>query len=346
MGTGCPKVPGARSAYGYWGRNPYGRVQAEETPQRIRALLQDKLVTRGQRVYLYEPVLSGPACTCTKDTNTVSDRPCPECYGTGFLPGFTRFQHADVFFGASQFESATLTNVESVVEFKPNPLTLISGIASGTIETPLQSYANPNAEDWTTHVDSYVRSAGESVDVEFTLDGVTYTPLSDINGPNKPVGTGNLGFRVTLTRTSTGGRRGPYFQMVRARHVESQFVQRVGNPRNDVLPGEILILRPWVQEQAQSDTGRGILVEWLGDRSWTAPLDFFDTRPTPNEPPARIDDRAPGPHPFIEHIGTIKEGNRVVLSSFKYNEELGIFTHQAFDERRAQTEEFAYGAVF
>jgi len=345
MGTGCPKVTGARSAYGYWGRNPYARVQAEETPQRIRALLQDKLVTRGQRVYLYQPVLSGPACSCSKDTNSVSDRPCPECYGTGFLPGYTRFQHADVFFGASQFEAATLTNVVSIADFKPNPLALESGETSGTIVTPLSPYSNPNAEDWTVHLDAYVRQAGESVTVEFTTDGVNYFDTSGINGANKPVGSGNLGFRITLAGPGTG-RRGPYFLMVRARHVESQFVRRVGLPRTDVLPGEILILRPWVQEQAQSDTGRGVLVEWMGDRSWTSPLDFFDTRPVPNQPSARIDDREPGPHPFIEHVQAIKAGNRVVLTSLKYNEELGTFTHQAFDERRAQSEEFPYASVF
>lgn len=424
----CGKLPGANAAYGYWGRSPYKRVQQEESAERIRVLLQDKLVSRGVPVWLYLPVTSGVVCTCRKETNQANDRPCPECYGTGFVPGFLRFMHETVYFTASQIDSAgfavldqtitgptwtpttvvphpalaggtvvplgltagpwspsttlfspsvllpsglltapawtssaevmgtaavttsggALNNVMLDRKFKPNYLRLAEGALTGTLITGLIPYSNPNNEAWRYAVDSYVVEQGTSVTVEYSYDfGATFFPMVNIIEANPPVaGDGFLMFRVTLSRSSAT-QRSPAFSAVRARHVSSEFYRRaLLSWRPDLLPGQVLVLRPWVVEQARNLPGQGVVLDWLGDRSWTMPLDFYDTRIVRDTPAARIPDRAPGPHPFYEHATGIKTGDRVTLTTMKWNEELGLFTHQSFDERRIQEDEPPYADVF
>ena len=420
------KVIGSPKAVGYWGRSPWERIEQEQTAGKIKALLQDKLIARGQAVFLYLPVTSGIPCTCDKNTNQVNDRPCPECYGTGFVPGYLRFLHETVFFTASQIDasdflvlpqalttpaytastqifgptlslplgaqqltapaytatttvptpsgnifgslvvpglsglstvgtpsattsSAALNNVELDRDFKPNYLRLVSTALTGFLQTSAIPYFNPNGDPWTFSVDSYLRADNQSVVVEYSFDGAqTFFPIANITGANPPpAGNGTLVFRVTMTRASTSD-RSPAWSAVRTRHVNSANynARLLTDVRGDLGTGEILVLRPWIVEQAQSDTGRGMLVEWLTDRSWTMPLDFFDLTVTQDTPAARIPDRSPGPHPFYEYARGIKTGDRVALTSFKWNEELGTFTHQSFDERRVQDEEAPYADVF
>jgi hypothetical protein len=419
----CNKVPGSPKAVGYWGRSPYERIEQEQSPAKIRALLQDKLLARGQAVFLYQPVTSGIECSCRKDTNQANDRPCPECYGTGFVPGYLRFLHETLFFTATQVDSlvplnnvlgaslvgptgavlspgltggvvassglsaglvgptgsvlsATLTvpgalsalpwdpstlvpagaavttngaglnNLELERKFKPNYLRLVDTALTGTLTTAAIPYSNPNGDVWSFSTDTYTRGVGGSVTVEYSFDAGATFHLTG-SGVQPPAGDGFLIFRVTITRTSTD-QPSSFFSAVRARHVQSDRYRtaQLTALRGRLEPGQILVLRPWVVEQAQSDTGRGTLVEWLTDRSWTMPLDFFDTGIGIDTPQARIIDRAPGPHPFYEHATGIKTGDRVVLSSFKWNEEFGTFTHQSFDERRAQDNEPPYADIF
>jgi len=420
----CNKVPGAPKAVGYWGRSPYDRIEQEQSADKVKALLQDKLVARGQSVCLWLPVTSGIQCTCRKDTNKSNDRPCPECYGTGFVPGYTKFLHETLFFTASMIDQpsfvllpqqlsaavlsgtsvpaptistlngaqvtgpaalapttqvfsgsianqgsltapgigglsqvfaanlttsgAALNNVVLDRRYKPNYLSLVPGALTGFLQTAAIPYSNPNGDVWLAQAEQYPRGTS-TVTTEYSFDsGVTFYPLANITSINPPpAGDGTLIFRVTLTRASVDDST-PFWSAVRARHVNSQNynVPQLTALRGELTPGEILILRPWIVEQAQSDTGRGTLVEWMGDRSWTAPLDFFDTSITPDTVPARIPDRAPGPHPFYEYTRGIKAGDRVVLTAFKWNEEFGTFTQQSFDERRAQSNEPPYADIF
>lgn len=342
----CKKVPGSPGAVGYWGRSPWERIQAEQTPAKIRALLQDKLVARGQPVWLWLPVTSGTQCTCRKEANLANDRPCPECYGTGFVPGYTRFLHETLFYTASQGDSAaTLTDVELDTSFKPNYLRLVNGATTGTLVTDPLPYSNIPGDPWEARSEHYLRAAGNDVTVEYSINGgAAWLP---VDGMSPPASVGMMQFRVTLTRAAASD-RSPAWSAVRARHVRSQDynVPQLTNIRGNLETGQILFLRPWIVQQMMSDTGRGAYTEFMGDRSWTAPLDFFDTSITADTPAARIPDEEPGPHPFIEYTSGIKESERIVLTSFKWNEELGIFSHQSFDERRALRNESPYQLVF
>lgn len=337
------KLTGASGAVGYWGRSPHKRIESEQIPEKVRVLLQDKLIARGQRAFLWLPVAAGDpgvsACTCQKETNKANDRPCPECYGTGLLPGYRRFLHETVHFGASEVSTFTLATTQAVTRLKPHPIMLTTGATTGTITTPDKAYSNPNNDTWVVNMDSYNRESGNTVTAEFSTDsGGTFFDIADINGVEQPQGTGVIQFRITLTRAAAAD-RSPAFRIIRARHVnsaDSNAVQVLNKRPSDYAVGEILVLRPWIVEQAMLDAARGLQRDWLADKSWTAPLDFFDTSITTDTSAAVVRDTEPGPHPFIEHTAGLKSGSRVVWTSFKFNEEFGRLTHQSFDERLSQ----------
>jgi hypothetical protein len=344
------KFNGYNAAKGYWGRSPWERIECEQTAAKIRVLESDEVLARGVQVFLYLPVISTTPgaipCTCVKDGNSVADRPCESCYGTKFIPGYHRFQSETLFAASAQYASFTLTNVVLDTTKKPNRLALIPSAVTGTIITPDQPYTNPAGLDWETRVNEYVRDPGNTVLTEFSTNaGGTYTNITAINGVNKPTGTGNIRFRVTLTRAAITD-KSPVFEIVRIRRVLAENVNpQILTARPDFKPGRILILRTWVQERASSDVGRGLNVDWVSDGSWTLPLDFFDITLTHDTPPCKIDDLDPGTHPFMQHDYGIRSGERLVMTQFNYNEALGLFTRQAFQERRAQANE-SYGLVF
>lgn len=334
-----------------WNPSVWKRIECEQTPAKIGAWLREKLVARGLPVYLYQPVTADTpgviACTCVKDGNSVADRPCRQCYGTKLVPGYEKFLHVTLWAASADAGSYTLTNTTLDTSKKPHRLVLTAVATTGTIVTPDQPYTNPSQLDWETHVDSYVRETGNTVTVEFSTDlGTTWNLLNTINGLNKPINTGVIRFRVTLTRTATTD-RSPAFEILRMRRVLAENVNKAILCTNDNFDyGHILILRTWMQERSQRDVGRGVTNELPGDRCWTTPLDFFDTSLTHDTPPCRVDDRGTGPHPFYEHSFGIRIGERIVLTNSNFNETLNRFTWQDFNARRSQDDEHPYSEVF
>lgn len=338
-------------ATGYWSGSPWKRVEYDQTAAKIRVWQQDQIRTRGMPVYLYMPVTTNTpgvtVCTCVKEGNSVADRPCHSCYGTGLVPGYTLFMHQTIWASSAYAGSYTLASTALDTTKKPHRIVLTGVSLSGTIITTDSAYTNPDSLDWETNVDAYVRDAGNTVTTEFSTNaGATWTNIASINGPNKPIGTGNIRFRITLARTTTT-QKSPAFEALRIRRVLAENANRcILDSHGRYAAGQILILRTWMQERAQRmDGGRGVVNELLADRSWTNPLDFFDTTLTPDTPAARIDDRDAGPHPFYEHAFGIREGERLVMTQFSWSEQLGCFTHQAFNERRATDGEI-YSLVF
>ena len=326
-----PKVSGSPSAVGYWGRDPFKRVQNEQIPGKVRSLLQDKLRTRPKDIFLWQQVLSTTPniidCSCVKDTTDRADVTCASCYGVRFIPGYIKFAHETLFM-ASVSSGLTLVNTSLDFNIKPNRILLTSGQLSGTIESPEIDFDNTIEADWDFQVDSPDILTTNTVVVEFSTDnGANFDLLSQINDVGKkPIGTGKIILRVTLTRTNIED-RSPEFEIVRIRHavVAEPFIQ---------------ILRPQVTE-FPSLMIYGRRVENLAEKFWTAPLDFFDSNITPNTPGARIEENA-----FYERTTGINQGNRFVITKLYYNEEFGIFTHQFFDTRRVQPGEVYSQLVF
>src|SRR5687768_3198576 len=168
--------PPSNLAAGYWGRSPWKRVQLDQTPQKIRAWLQDKLITRGLLADLYLPVSSTTSgvvsCTCTKDTTDQADRACLTCYGTKYAPGFLRFLSQTYFWCSAEAVSFTLTNVSASTTKKAHVLLLDSAATSGTIVTQDKAYANnADAVAWEVKLEAFRRATGSTFTLEFSTNG-------------------------------------------------------------------------------------------------------------------------------------------------------------------------------
>jgi hypothetical protein len=335
------KMRGVLRSPGYWGRSTHYRVLEEETGFKIRVLLQDKLIALGRPVFLYLPVdattAGSVACTCVKETGQVAEDKCMTCFGTGRAPGYLRFLHQTVFFASAEFASFTLTNTAIDRTLKPNRIGLAAGQLTGTIVTQDKAFTNPNAVDWEVDAVTYLRTAGATAVVEFSTNaGGLWTNISAINGAQRPTGTGNIRFRITLTRTATTDPT-PFFEIVRLRRARDEASnQQLLNMRlrdTSLTNGQILMARTWQVEQTIRDISRGRYTDLSGDRAWTSPLDFFDTTLTRDTPPCRIVSREAGPHAFYEHRFGVDTGRRFALVSESYNEHIIIFTHQSFADR-------------
>lgn len=366
------KILGQHNAVGHWS-NAWRRIQAQQTYAQVRALLQDKLVARGKWVDLYLPVgadivvedLEVVPCTCTKDTTASSDRSCLSCFGCKFAPGYLKFLHSTQFWCSAEDADFTLTGCAISTAKKANVIMMSAAETTATIETQDKSYSNPNRDTWAIKLEAYRRATGGVFTLEYSTDaGTIWTAvtLTEVTTPLIPGSahgatgftggmegngaglstSGLLRWRITMTRSDAADLP-PAFEILRMRRVRSEdFNPLLEKWRDDFEPGKILILRPWVQEQDTLDPGRGRLIDHLGDRTWTAPLDWFDTSLTRDTPDTRIQEYF-GPHAFYTYSDGVQETTRYALTKAYYNTQFGtgnsFFTHQMFDDRRiAQNE--------
>lgn len=324
------KIPNFTSAVGYWGRDIYKRIESEQIPAKIQALLWDKLRSRGKNIYLWREVLSTTPgvlpCSCIKDTSSRADITCSSCYGTQLIPGYLRFLHT-TYFAASISENLVLTNTILDTQIKPYRILLQDCALTGTITFPAIPYSNLLNLNWDYKIDAPNILETNTVEVTFSTNNITFYPIAEINDLNKkPLNAGNLYFKVTLTRANADD-RSPEFEILRVRHP------------NKIDP-YILILRPQFNEvSVLMQYGRRL--ENLGERFWTVPLSFFDSQIVDNTPECKILENA-----FYERVSGINAGSRFVVAKNLYNEEFGRFTHQSFEPRRVQSEEVYSALVF
>lgn len=269
------------------------------------------------------------------------------CYGTQYAPGYLKFLHETIWFASAQYQTLTLTNTVISTTIKPYRIVLSPGALTGTIVTPDATWTNPQNADWTFDLAAFREMATDDFNVEFSKDaGVTWFDIADINGPPKPIGaTGTIRFRVTLSRVASTT-QSPEFEILRLRRPMPEFVPvEMRQQRPDLPAGEILILRTWEQEQVLRNIVAGRQVNLEADGGWTTPLNTFDTRIDADTPPARIDDRQAGPHPFYEQREGIHTGQRDVMTQIRFNENLRVFTHQSFSTRKAQQGTIVAGTI-
>lgn len=214
---GCKGLGG--SAVGYWGRDVYKRIAAENEYNRQRALLQDQIFGGGLAVDVWRGVASGITCACYKESTRAADRKCKSCHGVpnGYIPGYLKFGYNTLWMSVKDSD-ITLTNVEIVTDFKSAKVGLTSTATSGTIESGDKTFSRTAiGSAWEYEAIKYVRLEDDSnVVVEYSLDsGTTWTGISQLTTANPASGT--IRFKATLTRTSTSILT-PYFEIVRARY--------------------------------------------------------------------------------------------------------------------------------
>jgi hypothetical protein len=329
--VGC-KGPGTGSSPGYWGRNIHQRIVAENTAERIKTLLIDKLLSLGKDVYLWTQITDitpgALECSCVKDTTKRADIPCNSCYGTKYIPGYVKFAHETLVFPSIK-AGVVLTDVHLDTGIKPHRILLDDGQLTGSIEFPAIPFSNANY-NWTYKLDAPNIVVGNTIEVEYSVNPEpyeVYNPIANINDINiRPVGVGNIYIKVTLTRSSVDD-RSPEFEVFRLRH------QTVNEPYIKILRPQVTEVPTWLQH--------GLRSEQLGERFWTAPLDFFDRSIIKNTPAARIIENS-----FYQRVTGINSDSRYVTVKLSYNEEFGIFTHQSFETRKTQPQEVYSRLVF
>lgn len=349
------KVKNKRFAAGYWGSaGPWARIEADQTEFKIRAWLQDQQIARGRQATLWLPVSSvtpgSLVCTCTKVTTQSAIHNCDSCYGSGFVPGFQKFMHQTIFLSSAEVGAFTLVGTALNTGKKPNLIELASGAVIGTIITNTKPFTNPLNAAWEARVDAFVRTAGSTITTEFSTDGGgTWIPLAQINGPSKPIGSGNIQFRITLSRASASD-FSPGFEILRVRRPMSENRNGQISRRRPLEVGQVLILKTWAQEKESLLEGRGRFTEHLTDRSWTMPLDFYDTSLTTDTKVCVIDDSSSQVHPILEYIGPNQDNvvgtTRYIIEQVSVSTQTGCFTHQSFVERQAQLMEVYSPLVF
>jgi hypothetical protein len=368
------KVAGAPSAVGYWGRDPHCRLTQEETAQKERALLQDQLRTNGHPVTLWQPIQSSGdlitpgivPCTCRKDTTQNSDTKCLSCYGMQFVPGFLKFMHETIFFSSAEAASFLIVGGNVDITKKPNRIQIAPGQTNATIITTDKAYVNPTNEDWEIELEVFRRSPGDTnPQLDFSTDGgVTYHNIPLITAPSppematsgfrgtigpspsKPIGSGVIRFRIILFRASATSPEAPTFEILRARHPQPNNFNPILLQRKDMSVGQILILKTWDVELVSRLVVAGRTVDYQGDRSWTAPLDFYDLSLTMDTPPCALDDRGAGIHPFFEYASGVRLARRFAIEQVSLDATVNsTLVQQVFSERRIQAGEI-YNFVF
>lgn len=213
--TGCGGL--GSGATGYWGRDIYRQVIADQQYDKQRALLFDKLMVGGLRTELWIGVESGEQCACYNESHRASDRKCGTCHGVGTVPGYLKFGHDTVWMSSTDTD-ITLTGLEITNKFKSSKVQLTSGTLSGTIESGDKAFSRTaSGAVWEYDESSFIRIDGDSsVTVEYSIDaGSTWEDIADLV-TNNPA-SGSIRFKATLTRTSSSI-LSPLFEIVRARY--------------------------------------------------------------------------------------------------------------------------------
>jgi hypothetical protein len=275
-----------------------------------------------------------PLCSCYKQTSKQPDGRCRSCYGTGIVPGYTKFGYHELH--CSSIDPAlTLANTSLYTEFTPYRLQLNAGSLTGTITSPVYTVEAPGIVAAVNPVqfraDTYVRQpAGTAVVVTVSINGGGYVAVSTLPGLSVPAGQ-TLQFRVTLTRTLAAD-KSPFFEMLRVRYA------RLDDPFVRLLKGRPTRTRARGAQGVEDSDGNL--------RFWTVPLRHFDDTidqdPDVVAPPEvnLIQQKA-----FVEFREGVHVGARFDCTAFDYDDPKGIFISQGFSCRRPQRDEII-GQVF
>lgn len=180
-----------------------------------------------------------------------------------------------------------------------------------------------NVGTWEARLDAFTRDPDNMILSEFSIDnGITYSPMSQLGVVNKNPSIGQtIQFRITLIRPDLN-HKSPMFEILRARY------PYIPPLRNDMSPGEILLLKTWdVERYVREKLGNH--TENVGQHYWTLPLNFFDKTIDRESPMAVL-----SKDHFVEEARGPEAGTRYVAIKHEFSRTFKIFTKQEFDLRR------------
>lgn len=153
----------------------------------------------------YQKLLFGRRCSCWNSTDSVADKRCPVCFGTGYPSGYrkygTEWHTID-----TTFPRMTLVNVvpDYDSQVRPVPLTLMD-VPKGYIEVEIQLSPNTGVLDMMrlggkqpsgSKLTPLVKRKGESSFVELNKENIESRLSDGFGRPN------TLVFRIEMTRAS------------------------------------------------------------------------------------------------------------------------------------------------
>lgn len=328
---GCKGLGG--SAVGYWGRDIYKRIAAEQVFAKERALLDDMIQGTGLRVELWIGVTSGNQCSCYKKSQRAADRKCSSCHGVvdGYVPGYLKFGYNTLWMNAADGD-VTLTNVEVTTLWKSSKVQLADTALVGTIESGDKSFSRTAIGSvWEFDSVDFIQIDGDSsVTVEYSLDsGSTWSSMSNLSTENPS--SGSIRFRATLTRTSTDI-LSPLFEIVRARYSTIDL-------ENEIEDG-VYAKGPWIKIlngkpfKGYRKSEYGDLPALDGGMSfWTVGLGSFDSS---IELGSR-DELLSGPNVALRFLdGVLADDKKYVLLNWQHSDPGAyVLTTQTFNARVA-----------
>jgi len=181
-------------------KDPKGVIDKNHIFDRIIDRNENILKSSGTPMTLWKYFPFGPECTCKKD------KMCKTCYGTGFLNGYQKYGYYTYTFssnsvGRDDRYGLNLTNVMLVdLPGRHSKAFKLTSGTTGFIETNWIPASQ-------TKEHAYIKSMiftpeNTSVTYAYTIDGVNYTSIFDLQIPIDIPVTDNVKFRITLSRTS------------------------------------------------------------------------------------------------------------------------------------------------
>lgn len=326
-GNGCNGL--GTGAVGYWGRDIYMRIQADQQHAKERALLMNQIQAGGMRFDLWQDVESGQQCSCYKEINRSADDKCMACHGRRYVPGYLKFGYETLWMSAVDTD-VTFTNTEITTEFKSSKVVLSTGSLSGTVESGDKAFSRTEIGSvWEADAQTYIRIAGQSdVTVEYSLDsGGTWSGISNLATANPASGV--IRFRATLTR-STAAILSPLFEIVRARYATIPVASEQPDGTFRVGPWVLLMKSVPVEKKTKNEHGDRINQD--NTKMWTAGLSMFDSSIEVGSTGELIRSK----HTVFKALDGVQAGTFYVMSDWMLSDPFGmIIVSQTFTARMA-----------
>jgi len=324
---GCKGLGG--QAVGYWGRDIYKTINAEQLTGKELANLRELIEAGGLRAALWLGVQEGNQSSCYKETHRSADRKCKSCHGVvgGLVPGYRKWGYNTLWMAPTD-DDITLTNLEVTTQFKSAKVILVGDNLTGTIESGDKPFTRSAfGSYWESDVAAYVRiDAYSSITTEYSLNsGSTWSDISQLAIVNPASGT--IRYRATIQRDSAQV-LSPLFEIVRARFAEVPLShQRIDGSYFD---------GPWIKVMKSTPKASivkgesGDVPSVAGLSFWTVGLSAFDSRIEVGSDGEKLE----GPNVVIELLDGTFKNDKFILIDWSLSDPRGFVTMtQTFNAR-------------